>query len=214
MKKLLLVLLMCLSISTNVFSEDKMVTINVRINKLSQEQADQIPAKVNEIFKGSCKVDVVSKPVPPKGKSWKYNEMTNLFPEPETIIVPYHHGDHGDRRVSHQSHKSSPPSLSPSPKPSPDKDGKCHHHHKGDKDGHHGKDNHHDGDKDGHHGKSDHNCSNGDKSGHDGKGKCGHGDKNGHNGKGNPGHGDKSGHGHGDHGKGGGHCGGGHGRGR
>ena len=94
MKKLLLVLLACLSISTNVFAEDKMVTINVRINKLSQEQADQIPAKVNEIFKGSCKVDVVSKPVPSKGKSWKYNEMTNLFPEPETVIVPYHHGDH------------------------------------------------------------------------------------------------------------------------
>lgn len=195
MKKISVILLMwfLLIISGNVWAEDKTVIIKVRINKLSQEQADQIPAKVNEIFKGSCKVEVESKPVPPKGKSWKYNEMTNLFPEPETIILPHHHGDHVDRGVSHPSYKPSVPQSS-NPKPSSHKDGKCHHKHK-DKNGHQGKNNHNcsDGDKNGNNGKHDR----GDKKGHDGKGKCGRGDKSGH----------------GNNGKGSGHCGG-HGKGR
>lgn len=184
MKRLLIILLACGFISsTNVFAEDQTVTIKVKINKLSQEQADQIPGKVNEIFKGSCHIDVDSKPVPQKGKTWKYNNMPYLFPEP--VLVPYHHGDHGDHEASKPSRGNFPspaPGPKPGPKPGPDKDGKCHH-----KDKHDGK------------------C-HGDKHGDKGTPGCSHGDK-GHHGEGDHG---KGHNGHGDHGKGDGHSNGGH----
>lgn len=201
MKRVFPVLLaLVIGFSSIAFAVDKKVEVKVKINKLTPSQAEQVKQKVDEIFKGSCKTEVIITDLPPKADNWKYNDMENLIPKEGKIIPVGDRGGHPERKSEAKSKHSDVKTSSKS------NDKQCHHDgNHNHKDGQHKGDNH----KDGHH-KDGKGCGNkgdhhGDKHGdhHGGH----HGDHHGDNGKGCGNKGDR-----GDHGKGSGNGGpGGHG---